>query len=264
MKKRNEWDSCWRHILTQFAEIGNNAEDGWYCSRRRRGSGESIFHFVGSTTGWVPRLETVTVLEFWPAARILEPSATWPTGPSIYSYPNSLPQQCLTLILGDDNFTFTLPFLESRHHWAHEAVEVASCLAEDKIPNEYRPNYLALRAQGVQVHFGINPAQLRNHFFNNQYSRMIFILPGLAFTGFPEFLDKKADPLFRLRLHIYMFGFLKSSRNALKPDALIQILWPRQEMDRPAELPQWVPWHGMDLGKIGEHFFILQLLANSR
>lgn len=172
--------------------------------------------------------------------------------PSV-SFPFLFPyQQTAALILGDDNFTFSLPFLESRHHHPNETVEVASCLPEDQIPNEYRPNYLALKAQGVAVHFSVNPAQLRNHFFNNQFSRVVFILPGIAFSGFPDFLDKKADPLFRLRLHMYMFGFLKSSRNALKDDALVQIVWPRQELERPADLPQWVPWHGMDLAKIGE------------
>lgn len=160
------------------------------------------------------------------------------------------PAEGVTLIIGDDNFTFTPCFLDSRHYNPSLGpVEVASCLSEDKIPNDYRPNYLALASQGITIHFGINPAQLRNHFFHNQFSRIIFILPGIAFSGFPSFLDKHLDPLFRLRLHIYAFGFLKSSKNALKPNALIQFLWPRQT-ERNTLSPA-VPWHSIEIGKIG-------------
>jgi hypothetical protein len=155
------------------------------------------------------------------------------------------------LLIGDDNFTFTPCFLESVHFNSQmNCIEVTSCLTEDKIPNDFRPNYLALTSEGVKVHFGINPAQLRNHFFHHEYNRIIFILPGIGFSGFPLHFDKKNDPLFRLRLHIFCFSFFKSSRNALQPDGLLQLLWPIQ--DNKNELPAAVPWHSIEISKIGK------------
>lgn len=155
-----------------------------------------------------------------------------------------------TLILGDENFTFVLPFLESRHHAPDETVEVGVCLPEEKLPDDFRPNYLGVNSAGVRIHFGINPAQLRNHFFSGEFDRIIFVLPGIATKGFPEFLDKKSDLLFRLRLHMYFFGFLKSSRSALKPETgIVQLLWPTQSVD--GQLGPEVPWHGVEINKIG-------------
>eukprot|EP00923_Selenidium_pygospionis_P007849 GHVN01013344.1.p1 GENE.GHVN01013344.1~~GHVN01013344.1.p1 ORF type:complete len:240 (+),score=9.91 GHVN01013344.1:46-765(+) len=155
-----------------------------------------------------------------------------------------------TLILGDENFTFSSQFLKA---YPNRTVELTCCLAEDQIPDESRPNLKSLGDEGIRTSFQVNPALLRQHFSKGDFDHLLFVLPGVAFQGCPSFVDKN-DPLFKLRLHLYSFGFMKSCKPSIKAGGLLQILWPDQESPPHPDMP--FPY--MDLDKLGPFCKILR------
>lgn len=125
------------------------------------------------------------------------------------------------LVFGDENFSFANGILEKHDD---DIVEFCSCLKENELKQEYKNNIDNLK-KNVVIHYGINPVQLKSRFPPDTYDMLYYILPGLSFHGHPEFIDPRTD-MFKLRLHLFCFSFLKSSRNVVKEGGLVYILFP--------------------------------------
>lgn len=119
-------------------------------------------------------------------------------------------------------------------------------------------NHDKLCAQGVNIHYSVNPALLRQYFttFNNEgedkpgppYDVVLCVLPGLQFDGLPRFVDRKSE-LFKLRLHMYFFALTKSSTVITKKNGAIMFLWVDQ--DATNLLNRDLPFPLVDIHKLG-------------
>ncbi|KJP85488.1 hypothetical protein AK88_04884 [Plasmodium fragile] len=125
------------------------------------------------------------------------------------------------LLFGDENFSFCNGFLAEHDE---DIVEVCSCLKENELKQESKTNIQAL-SKNVIIHYGINPVQLKSKFPPNTFDALYYILPGLSFHGHPDFIDPQTE-MFKLRLNLFCFSFLKSSKNIVKPDGYVYILFP--------------------------------------
>eukprot|EP01071_Lankesteria_metandrocarpae_P009532 Lankesteria_metandrocarpae@DN5213_c0_g1_i2.p1 len=167
----------------------------------------------------------------------------------------------VTLILGDENFTFTPCF---RNMYPNVPVEVACCSTVRRLLPGCSINMKKLRKSGVPIHFGVNPALLRRHFRNKKYiRRVVFVLPGIAFQGCPSFVDKQTDTLFKLRLHLFLFAFLRSSQHTFPENSMVQMVWPVMEgtefsPDANGQGLKGLPWQPVDLEALAPFCKILR------
>ncbi|ETW43276.1 hypothetical protein PFNF135_02189 [Plasmodium falciparum NF135/5.C10] len=127
------------------------------------------------------------------------------------------------LLFGDENFSFCNGFLEDHED---DIVEVCSCLKENELKQESKNNIQSLN-KNVVIHYGINPVQLKSKFPPNTFDALYYVLPGLSFHGYPEFIDPQTE-MFKLRLNLFCFSFLKSSKNIIKPDGYVYLLFPEE------------------------------------
>ncbi|SBS98162.1 conserved Plasmodium protein, unknown function [Plasmodium ovale curtisi] len=125
------------------------------------------------------------------------------------------------LLFGDENFSFCNGFLADHEE---DIVEVCSCLKENELKQEIKNNIQSLN-KNVVIHYGINPVQLKSKFPPNTFDVLYYILPGLSFHGYPDFIDPQTE-MFKLRLNLFCFSFLKSSKNIIKPDGYVYLLFP--------------------------------------
>eukprot|EP00366_Plasmodium_knowlesi_P004657 XP_002262155.1 hypothetical protein, conserved in Plasmodium species [Plasmodium knowlesi strain H] len=125
------------------------------------------------------------------------------------------------LLFGDENFSFCNGFLADHDD---DIVEVCSCLKENELKQESKNNIEALN-KNVIIHYGINPVQLKSKFPPNTFDALYYILPGLSFHGHPDFIHPQTE-MFKLRLNLFCFSFLKSSKNIVKPDGYVYMLFP--------------------------------------
>ncbi|PFH36196.1 hypothetical protein BESB_043880 [Besnoitia besnoiti] len=130
-----------------------------------------------------------------------------------------------TLVVGDDNFSFSVCLAD--HSAFAGGLDVACGLQESLLSDDANARARELRSRGVHLHFGVNPAQLRN-FFSLVFDRLLLVLPGLAYHGCPPLVDFGSE-LFRLRLHLFCFSVLKSSRPVVKPSGDALLLWPSSD-----------------------------------
>ncbi|EPR58174.1 hypothetical protein TGME49_320010 [Toxoplasma gondii ME49] len=150
-----------------------------------------------------------------------------------------------TLVVGDENFSFSVCLAGSPAFPADE-LDVACGIQEDQVKDEAKPRVQELRDGGSRVHFGVNPAQLRNSFSSGCFDRLILVLPGLAYHGCPPLVGFGSD-LFVLRLHLFCFSVLKSSRGVVRPNAEYLLLWPsRLPTASLKEFPEEFPAAGAD------------------
>ncbi|CAG9472150.1 unnamed protein product [Plasmodium vivax] len=131
------------------------------------------------------------------------------------------------LLFGDENFSFCNGFLADHDD---DIVEVCSCLKENELKQESKSNIQAL-SKNVIIHYGINPVQLKSKFPPNTFDALYYILPGLSFHGHPDFIDPQTE-MFKLRLNLFCFSFLKSSKNIVKPDGYVYLLFPDESSAR--------------------------------
>ncbi|CAD2113573.1 conserved Plasmodium protein, unknown function [Plasmodium vinckei petteri] len=127
------------------------------------------------------------------------------------------------LLFGDENFSFCNDFLAEHEN---DVVEVCSCLKENELKQEAKNNIQEL-SKNIVIHYGINPVQLKSKFAPNTFDVLYYILPGLSFHGYPDFIDPQTE-MFKLRLNLFTFSFLKSSKNIIKPDGYVYLLFPEE------------------------------------
>lgn len=127
------------------------------------------------------------------------------------------------LLFGDENFSFCNDFLAEHEN---DVVEVCSCLKENELKQEAKNNIQEL-SRNIVIHYGINPVQLKSKFAPNTFDVLYYILPGLSFHGYPDFIDPQTE-MFKLRLNLFTFSFLKSSKNIIKPDGYVYLLYPEE------------------------------------
>ncbi|GAW83464.1 hypothetical protein, conserved [Plasmodium gonderi] len=133
------------------------------------------------------------------------------------------------LLFGDENFSFCNGFLADHED---DIVEVCSCLKENELKQESKNNINSLN-KNVVIHYGINPVQLKSKFPPNTFDALYYILPGLSFHGHPDFIDPQTE-MFKLRLNLFCFSFLKSSKNIIKPDGYVYLLFPEETATKSA------------------------------
>ncbi|CBZ50555.1 conserved hypothetical protein [Neospora caninum Liverpool] len=129
-----------------------------------------------------------------------------------------------TLVVGDENLSFSV-CLAGNPAFAADGLDVACGVHEEQLKDEAKEFVEQLRTGGSRVHFGVNPAQLRNYFPPGTFDRVILVLPGLAYHGCPSLVGFGSE-LFVLRLHLFCFSVLKSSRPIVRANAEYQLLWP--------------------------------------
>lgn len=162
------------------------------------------------------------------------------------SLSQGFPSRCPFLIVGDDNFGFSVCYSETQLGF-----EASCCLSENMATPSTIANAEILKSRGIPVHFGVNPAMIKNLFSPESFSRLLFVLPGVSFGGCPSFIDKDSrSSMFKLRLHLYIFGFIKSSKGVLVEGGQLQFIWPIQE--GPGVIPAGTPWPPVDIDKLGE------------
>lgn len=184
-------------------------------------------------------------------------------------------------MVGDDNFTLTPCLLDNVEQWKAKVVgvgdkdssepwkvEMTCCVPEVKVPVEYSVNHDKLKTRGIEIHYSVNPALLRQYFTANNnnnegsggngssdsvpgppYDLVLFVLPGLGFDGLPRYIDRKSD-LAKLRLHMYFFAITKSSTIIARKDAAVMFLWVDQ--DSPSLVTKEFPFPLVDLHKLGK------------
>lgn len=172
------------------------------------------------------------------------------------------------LVVGDDNFTFSSCLLDNEEQWLSKLggkndwqIEVACCVAMNKVPTEYVGDMKKLQSRGITIHFGVNPALLRQYFPSIEngdnrpgplYDVILFIIPGLQFEGCPRYIEKNSD-LFKLRLHLYWFALAKSSGVITKKDGRVLYLWIEQEsVAKNNSLLASLPFPLIDIHKLGK------------